>query len=80
MEKKFVLNDLKGFCCLSYFAVASKSVAEKLTVSIIGNREEGDKTYCSVTCKAGDNGVGLYENSLLTLSEPVTVQVADKGR
>lgn len=72
MQKEFVLRDLRDFSCLSYFI--SVSTVNEISVSIIGNREEGDKEYCNLSYKNDIDSVELHENSILTLSEPITVK------
>lgn len=72
MQKEFVLRDLRDFSCLSYFL--SVSTTKEISIKIIGNRETGDKTYCSLNYKYDSDSVKLHENSLLTLLEPITVQ------
>lgn len=71
MQKEFILRDLRGFCCLSYFL--SVSTTNEISVAITGNRETEDKQYCKLEYKNNDNTVQLHENSLLTLSEPITI-------
>lgn len=72
MQKEFILRDLRGFSCLSYFL--SVSTTKEISIKIIGNREIGDKTYCSLNYKYDSDSVKLHQNSLLSLSEPITVQ------
>lgn len=71
MQKDFILRDLKGFSCLSYFL--SVSTTKGVSVLITGNRENEDKLYCELDYENKDNSIRLHESSLLTFSEPVTI-------
>lgn len=69
MEKELNLRDTREYNCLSYGAYVAST--EKISVRIVGCREEGEFEYCRVDLHESSSLMKLYERSILTLMEPL---------